>query len=134
MMSASKVVAPSDACSGAGLTAVSIQSSVLPSRLSQACIIAQVQIPRFQGIESASAGSMGRVKQLLVKAAGYCVLAGFLFGILVVLTVPYEMTRMVSAQSWPARTGTVNLSYANRKTTTGHAPYWRAEVCGSYQD
>jgi hypothetical protein len=77
---------------------------------------------------------MERAKLLLTKVLAYIVLAGFLFGILVVLTVPFELNRMVSAESWPARQGLVTLSYASRKSTTGRPAYWRPEVCGTYED
>jgi hypothetical protein len=77
---------------------------------------------------------MDRIKSILAKAAGYVLLIGLLFGLFVVITVPFELTRMVSAESWPARKGIVTLSYPSRKSTTGRPAYWRPEICGKYQE
>ena len=77
---------------------------------------------------------MERIKNILAKAGGCVLLAGLLFAVFVVITVPFEMTRMVSAESWPARKAIVMTSYASRKSTTGRAAFWRPEICGRYTD
>ena len=77
---------------------------------------------------------MERIKDTLAKAAGYVLLVGILFGLFVLIAVPFEMTRMVSAESWPARKATVTTSYASRKSSTRHSAFWRPEICGNYQD
>jgi hypothetical protein len=77
---------------------------------------------------------MERAKNILAKAAGYVLLVGMLFGLFVVITVPFEISRMLSAESWPARKAVVTTSYANRKSSTRRSAYWRPEICGSYQD
>jgi hypothetical protein len=77
---------------------------------------------------------MERIKNILSKAPGYVLLAEILFGLFVVITVPFEMTRMVSAESWPARKATVTVSYASRKSSTLHSAFWRPEICGNYKD
>jgi uncharacterized protein DUF3592 len=77
---------------------------------------------------------MGGIANILAKAAAYVLLIGMFFGAFVVIAVPFEMTRMVSAESWPARKAIVTTSYANRTSSTRHATFWRPEICGSYKD
>jgi hypothetical protein len=77
---------------------------------------------------------MASIKSIVAKAAGYVLLIGLLFGVFVSITVPLEMMRMASAESWPARKAIITTSYASRKSTSNRPPFWRPEICGNYQE
>lgn len=78
------------------------------------------------------------MKIVFEKILGYTMLAGILFGLFVVVAVPFEMYRKAQAEQWPSRKGVITTSYArlNRGSAgrSGYAPWWRAEVCGNYSD
>lgn len=78
------------------------------------------------------------MKDLLMKILGWIMLVGILFGLFVVVAVPFEMYQKAQAEKWPSRRGIITTSYAhlNRGSAgrSGYAPWWRAEVCGNYRD
>jgi hypothetical protein len=78
------------------------------------------------------------MKIVFEKILGYAMLAGILFGLFVIMAVPYEMYRKAEAEKWPSRRGVITTSYAHLKRgsagSSGYAPWWRAEVCGKYSD
>jgi hypothetical protein len=63
------------------------------------------------------------MKGILARLLGIAILLGFLVGVVLVLTIPYEMHRMASARSWPSRKGVITQSSAS--------PVHRR--CGSYR-
>jgi len=78
------------------------------------------------------------MKNVFEKILGYVILAGLLFGLFIVVTIPFEMYKKAEAEKWPSRRGVVTTSYAhlNRGSAgrSGSGPWWRAEVCGNYSD
>jgi len=77
---------------------------------------------------------MSAIKKILGKLCGVVLLAGILFGLFTVVAVPSEMLKMADAEKWPSRKGLITKSYASRHVSTRRPPWWRAEICGTYQD
>ncbi|MBT1072029.1 DUF3592 domain-containing protein [Pelotalea chapellei] len=77
---------------------------------------------------------MNAIKQILGKLLGYVLLAGILFGLFTIVAVPIEMGKMATAEKWPSRKGLITKSFADRRSSTRRAPWWRAEICGTYKD
>lgn len=77
------------------------------------------------------------MKNILGKIAGYVILIGIFFGLFVVIAIPFEMFKKADAEKWPARKAVVTRSFADRHGGgygRAGAPYYKAEVCGVYQD
>ena len=77
------------------------------------------------------------MKNVFVKIAGYMILVGIVFGLFVVVVIPFELFKKADAETWPARKGVVTKSYADRHSGgfgRSGASYYKAEVCGQYQD
>jgi hypothetical protein len=78
------------------------------------------------------------VKSFLHKALATILFAGLMFGLFVIVFIPFEMYKKSQAESWPSRSGVVTLSTATRHSgsagRTGAAPYYTADVCGIYED
>ena len=70
----------------------------------------------------------------LEKVAAVAIVVGFLFGLLSVVCVPFELHKMAQARDWPSRRGVITLSYARRVSSPGRAPYWRTEIGGTFLD
>lgn len=77
---------------------------------------------------------MSAIKVKLGKLFGYVLLAGILFGLFTIVAVPIEMAKMAAAEKWPSRKGLITKSFADRHTSTRRAPWWRAEICGTFMD
>ena len=78
--------------------------------------------------------AMSAIKQMLGKLFGYVLLAGILFGLFTIVVVPIEMAKMAAAEKWPSRKGLITKSFADRHSSNRRAPWWRAEICGTYVD
>lgn len=78
------------------------------------------------------------MKNFLGKLLGFLLLAGIFFGLFVVVTIPFEMSKKADAETWPSRKGVVTKAYASHHRGSagkhGSGPYFTAEVCGIYQD
>lgn len=74
------------------------------------------------------------MKGILAKLLGIVILLGFLVGVMLVLTVPYEMHRMASARSWPARKGVITQSSASRVYRRGGSYRWSFVIRGRFMD
>jgi len=76
------------------------------------------------------------MKDIGGKLMGVVVLAGILFGVFVVLFIPAELLQKADAESWPSRKGTITTSYASYHASFSRSgsPFWRAEICGTYDD
>ena len=74
------------------------------------------------------------MKRILLKLLGYVLLAGILFGLFTIVAVPIEMAKMAAAEKWPSRKGLITKSFADRHSSNRRAPWWRAEICGTYKD
>jgi Protein of unknown function (DUF3592) len=84
------------------------------------------------------ATSLNGLSNTLEKIAGVVILLGILFGLLLVLVIPYEMFRKADAENWSSsRKGVITQSYANRRVDVSagrRGVSWRSEICGTYQD
>jgi hypothetical protein len=78
------------------------------------------------------------MKGIIGKLTGFVLLAGFLFGLFVVVFAPIEMFKKAKVETWPSRKGVITLSYASRipgsAARSVTAAYWKAEICGRYID
>lgn len=78
------------------------------------------------------------MKDFAGKLIGCGLLTGIVFGLFAVVVAPIEMFKKAEAEAWPARKGTITVSYARHyrggfgKNPSG--PYWKAEICGRYDD
>lgn len=73
-------------------------------------------------------------RKLLKLIIGFVLLACFILGLFLVLTVPFEMAWMAQAEHWPAREGLILSSSASRRVSLLGRPYWVADICGIYLD
>jgi hypothetical protein len=71
------------------------------------------------------------------KAAGYLlgivILLGFFFGLLVVVFMPLELSRMHRAQSWPSREAVVVKAVASPQGSTRRT-FWKPAIRVRYRD
>jgi hypothetical protein len=78
------------------------------------------------------------VKNVFGKLIGFVLLAGLLFGLFVVVLIPIEMIKKADAEGWPSRKGVVTKSFTTHHRESagrsGTAPYYTADVCGTYKD
>jgi hypothetical protein len=78
------------------------------------------------------------MKGIIGKLMGFVLLAGFFFGLFVLVFAPIEMLKKAKAESWPSRKGVITLSYASRnpgsRWSNPNPGYWKAEICGNYID
>ena len=75
-------------------------------------------------------GYRNRIGQIV----GFILLAGFIFGLFLFVTIPFEMIQMARAERWPSRQGMVMTSSASRRVSLLQRPYWVADICGVYLD
>ena len=73
-------------------------------------------------------------QNLIGQIVGFILLAGFIFGLFLFVTIPFEMVQMARAERWPSRPGMVMTSSANRRVSLLQRPYWAADICGIYLD
>lgn len=76
------------------------------------------------------------IQKFFQQLLGAAILFGFLAGILAIIFVPVELYKMHQARTWPWRQGTITHSSATLGRHGGirHAPYWRVEVGGVFDD
>jgi hypothetical protein len=73
-------------------------------------------------------------QNLIRKIVGFTLLAGFILGLFLFVTIPFEMVQMARAERWPSRRGLIVTSSANRRISLLLRPYWAADICGIYLD
>ena len=73
-------------------------------------------------------------QNLIRKIVGFMLLAGFIFGLFLFVTIPFEMVQMARAERWPSRRGLIITSSASRRVSLLLRPYWAADICGIYLD
>jgi hypothetical protein len=73
-------------------------------------------------------------QNLIRKIVGFILLAGFIFGLFLFVTIPFEMVQMARAERWPSRQGMVMTSAASRRVSLLQRSYWVADICGIYLD
>jgi hypothetical protein len=80
----------------------------------------------------------GNVKDILGKIGGFVILAGIVFGLFVIVTVPFEMYKKAQAETWPVRQAIITKSFISHQSGAagkhGRPSYWKAEICGTYSD
>jgi hypothetical protein len=74
------------------------------------------------------------LKNALRKIIGIVLLAGILFGLFVVVTIPFEMSKKAQAEGWPSRKLVITQSYASDQRGSTGARYSKVEICGKYAD
>ncbi len=75
----------------------------------------------------------GVLRKIVGQAVGVAILLGFLFGVLVLVFMPFELYRMAQARSWPSREGVVTRSFASPQGAAWKTT-WRAAIRGIYRD
>lgn len=74
---------------------------------------------------------------ILEKIGGFAVLSGIVFGVFVIVVVPFEMYQKAQAENWPARRAMITKSFIGyhrgRAGKHGSASYWKEEICGTYR-
>jgi len=50
------------------------------------------------------------IKNILGKITGFVLLAGIVFGLFVVVTIPFEMVNKANAETWPSRKGVITIN------------------------
>lgn len=75
------------------------------------------------------------VKKILQQLLGILILFGFLAGVLAIVFVPVEMSKMKAVREWPSREGTVAISSITLHSGGyRRADYWKADIGGTYHD
>lgn len=74
------------------------------------------------------------LREIFGQCVGYTLLAGFILGLFLVVTVPFEMYQMAAASNWPSRKGIITKSSAALKISWLQNHYWQAEICGVYKE
>ncbi len=57
-----------------------------------------------------------------------------MFGLFIVVVVPFELAEMADARTWPYREGTITYSQASRTTRARRSDYWEPLIRGTYND
>lgn len=72
------------------------------------------------------------------KIVGVFLLLGIAVGLVAVVAVPIEMSKLAAARHWPSRKGVITTSYVRpvlgRVGGMATPTTWRPEICGSYLD
>jgi hypothetical protein len=74
------------------------------------------------------------LREFLERCIGYTLVAGFIFGLFLAVTIPFEMLQMAAARDWPSQKGIVTKSSEVLKVSWLRSPYWEAEICGVYKE
>lgn len=74
------------------------------------------------------------MKNILEKIFGFILLCGILFGLFIIVTVPFEIYPKISAESWPSRKAIVTKSFISSNRDRKQGVTWRPALCGTYKD
>ena len=74
------------------------------------------------------------MKNILGKIFGSVLLCCILFGLFVLVTVPFEIYQKTVAESWPSRKAIVTKSFASSNRDRKEGVTWRPVLCGTYKD
>lgn len=69
----------------------------------------------------------------LAWAGAFALLAGIVFGLFVVVAMPFELVPKHAAESWPARPWRITESYVDAERGS-RGRYYRPVICGVYAD
>jgi Protein of unknown function (DUF3592) len=73
-------------------------------------------------------------RHLIEQILGFILLTGFILGLFLIVTIPFEMIQMARAERWPSRQGLITTSFASRRVGFLMRSYWAADICGIYLD
>jgi hypothetical protein len=73
------------------------------------------------------------IRKILGQLLGALILLWFLFGVLVIVFMPFELLRMAEARSWPFREGVITKSVASPQGSTRRT-FWKPAIRGTYRD
>lgn len=78
------------------------------------------------------------MRNTLGTIVGFLLLAGIAAGLVLVVTLPFEMAKKAEAESWPSRKAVVTKSYVSRHRGGAgkfpRGPYAKPEICARYTD
>lgn len=77
---------------------------------------------------------MIRLKKILGQIIGILILLGFFVGLITILFVPVEMSKMAEAQKWPSRPGVITHSSASEVFSKRRGSYWSYVIRGTFSD
>lgn len=77
---------------------------------------------------------MNRVKNIFLKVVGIAILFGFFVGLIAIVFVPVEMSKMSEAQTWPFRTGIITHSSASEVFSRRRGNHWTYVIRGTFLD
>lgn len=77
---------------------------------------------------------MNRLKDILWKIIGISLLFGFFAGLIAVVFVPVEMSKMAEAQTWPSRPGIITQSSASEVFSKRSGSHWTYVIRGTFTD
>ena len=67
-------------------------------------------------------------QNLVAQIIGFILLGGFILGLFLIVTIPFEMVQMARAERWPSRRGLIITSSASRRISLLQRPYWAADI------
>lgn len=77
---------------------------------------------------------MIRLKKVLGQIIGILTLLGFFVGLIAVVFVPVEMSKMAEAQTWPYRSGVITHSSASEVFRRRGGSSWSYIIRGTFSD
>lgn len=77
---------------------------------------------------------MTRLKNILGQIVGIALLLGFFAGLIAVVFVPVEMSKMAEAQTWPSRPGVITQSSASGVFGRRRGNRWTYVIRGIFTD
>jgi len=77
---------------------------------------------------------LNRVKNIFLKVLGISILLGFFVGLIAIVFVPVEMSKMSEAQTWPSRTGIITHSSASEVFSKRRGNHWAYVIRGTFSD
>lgn len=77
---------------------------------------------------------MNRLKNIFGKIIGISLLFGFFAGLIAVVFVPVEMSKMAEAQTWPSRPGIITQSSASEVFSKRSGNHWTYVIRGTFDD
>lgn len=75
-----------------------------------------------------------KLKKILGQIIGILILLGFFVGLIAVIFVPVEMSKMADAQTWPSRPGVITHSSASEVFSKRRGSYWSYVIRGTFSD
>lgn len=77
---------------------------------------------------------MNRLRDIFGKIIGISLLFGFFAGLIAVVFVPVEMSKMAEARTWPSRPGIITQSSASEVFSKRSGSHWTYVIRGTFND